>query len=93
MEYLKDIAPYIISVLSGLAAYLKIKTDREKTSVRRDGESKSLRTEVEVLKERVKAVDLLQNDVKEMKESIIALNISVNKLLGFLSAKFPEVKM
>lgn len=93
MDFLKDVAPYLIAVLTGLATYLKVKTDREKTKGMRDEDSKSIRTEIEVLKERMKGVDLLQNDVKEMKESIIALNVSVNKLLGFLSAKYNEIKM
>ena len=93
MEFLKDIAPYLVGMLSALTAYLKINTDREKTKSKRDVDSKSLRTEIEVLKERMKGVDMLQRDVKEMKESIIALNISVNKLIGFLSAKYEEIKI
>jgi len=65
-EVMKTILPYLISVLTALAAYLKVHSERSSTKTERDKQNELLEYRVQQCETRLNNTDKILQDIRDI---------------------------
>lgn len=65
-DVVKQIAPYVISVLTALTAYLKIHSERSETKSQRDQQNELLEYRVQQCETRLNNTDKILQDIRDI---------------------------